>query len=306
MCRFRIILVTACTVTAVSTPALMAVMQSPPAAPAPSNSAPVVSPDGTLVAFVSNRAGNPDLFVVPAGGGAERQLTRTAEPEGRPDWSADGKRLFYSIVMQDVSRLYALELATGQSAEIGRLTARGGTVAPDGTRVAYTAGTWQASRLAVAGLDGSNERLLTTAEQTGVAWNARFSPDGQHIAFTGQDANKQLQVFVVSVNGTRVRQMTRFTRDQGRGQVPAWAPDGRQIAFQVNRTPGVCDIWRVAIDGGEPTVVVRADGAVLNEVPAWFPSGQRLAFQSNRSGRMEIWSVNVDGTNARQITGGGH
>jgi TolB protein len=269
----------------------------------PSNASPTVSPDGSFIAFVSNRAGNTDIFVVAAGGGAERQLTHTPDSESRPEWSRDGTRLFYSIAMKDVSFLYALELSTGQSTQLGSLPARGAVISPDGTRVAYTSGAWQASRLAVADLDGRNERVLTTTEQSGVAWNARFSPDGRRIAFTGQTPDKQLQVFVVSVEGADLRQLTRFPREQGRAQVPAWSADGRQIAFQLNRTQGVCDIWRVDAGGGTPIPVVQAVGTVLNEVPAWFPDGGRVAYQSNKSGRTEIWTVNVDGTDPRQITG---
>ena len=37
--------------------------------------------------------------------------------------------------------------------------------------------------------------------------------------------------------------------------------------------------------------------------PAWFPDGERIAFQSNRSGRMEIWTMNSDGTELMQVTG---
>jgi TolB protein len=280
-----------------------AALQTTPANQPPSNSSPAVSPDGSFIAFVSNRAGNTDIFIVPANGGAERQLTHTPDSESRPEWSRDGTRLFYSIAVKDVSLLYALEVSTGQSTQIGSLPARGAVISPDGTRVAYTAGTWQASRVAVADLDGRNERVLTTIEQSGVAWNARFSPDGQRIAFTGQTPDTLLQIFVVSVDGAGLRQLTRFPREHGRAQVPAWSADGRQIAFQVNRTQGVCDIWRVDTGGGKPTPVVKADATVLNEAPAWFPDGGRVAYQSNTSGRMEIWTVNVDGTDPRQITG---
>ena len=41
----------------------------------------------------------------------------------------------------------------------------------------------------------------------------------------------------------------------------------------------------------------------LDETPSFFPDGTRVAFQSNRSGRMEIWTVNTNGTNLRQLTG---
>jgi TolB protein len=274
-----------------------------PAPPAPlSNSSPVVSPDGKSIAFVSNRSGNADLFVVPAAGGPERQLTRTPDPEGKAEWSSDGRRLYYAIGGQDLSRFYAVDVATGVTKEIGAVRSRGAVVSPDGTRVAYTAGSWQASQLAIVSLDGSGERLLTTTEQTTVAWNPRFSPDGRWIAFTGQDAARTLQIFVVPVSGGELTQVTRFTADQGRAQVPAWSPDGRQVAFQVNRK-GESDVWRANVDGTQLTAVVVADGQVLNEVPAWFPDGRRLAFQSTRSGRMEIWTVNVDGTDPKQITG---
>jgi Tol biopolymer transport system component len=37
-------------------------------------------------------------------------------------------------------------------------------------------------------------------------------------------------------------------------------------------------------------------------VPARFPDGKRIAYQSNRSGRMEVWVMNADGSDARQLT----
>ena len=39
-----------------------------------------------------------------------------------------------------------------------------------------------------------------------------------------------------------------------------------------------------------------------DEVPAWVPNGTRLAFQSDRTGRMEIWTMNADGSKPRQVT----
>ncbi|HST07770.1 MAG TPA: hypothetical protein VLJ83_06330 [Gemmatimonadaceae bacterium] len=45
------------------------------------------------------------------------------------------------------------------------------------------------------------------------------------------------------------------------------------------------------------------DGRVLDETPSWFSDGDRVAFQSNRSGRMEIWTVKVNGMELRRVTG---
>jgi TolB protein len=41
----------------------------------------------------------------------------------------------------------------------------------------------------------------------------------------------------------------------------------------------------------------------LDETPSWFSDGKSVAFQSNRTGRMEIWTINADGSDLRQLTG---
>jgi TolB protein len=280
---------------------VVATSQTQPPQQPPANTSPAVSPDGRHVAFVSTRDGNADLFVVPAAGGAERQLTRTPESEGRPEWSADGSQLAYGIAASETTRLFTLDVASAAARQIGSVHARGAAVSPDLTRVAYTAGTWQASRLGVARIDGSAEQLLTTPEQSSISWNPRFSRDGRHVAFTGQDVSRQLHVFVVPAAGGDVRQLTKFTAEEGRAQVPAWSFDGQKVAFQLSRK-GSSDVWVANRDGSGMAAVIRANGAELHEVPAWFPDGRRIAYQSTRSGRMEIWTINVDGSDAKQVT----
>jgi len=265
------------------------------------NGSPVVSPDGRSIAFSSNRSGAPDLYVMASQGGGERQLTSSPEREGPAQWSRDGGLLYYAVDKDEHSRLFAVDVTSGKSTQIGLVRGRGAVVSPDGTRVAFTSGTWQLSGLGIANIDGTNARTITTAEQTTVAWNARFSPDGASVAFTGQDASRQLHVYVVGVDGSGLRRLTTFTADQGRAQVPAWSADGRLLAFQLSRK-GWSRIWRIGIDGTGARELLSSDMAVLDEVPSWFPDG-RVAFQSTRSGRMEIWTANSDGTGARQLTG---
>jgi Tol biopolymer transport system component len=268
-----------------------------------SNGGPAVSPDGKWIAFSSNRTGAPDLYVMPAQGGGERQLTSSPEREGPPQWSGDGALLYYAVDQDEQSRLFAVDVQSGQSTQVGVVRGRSAVVSPDGKRVAFTAGTWQQSALGIANIDGTNVRIVTTADQTTVAWNQRFSPDGAFVAFTGQDAARQLHICVVGVDGSGFRRLTTFTADQGRAQVPSWSADGRRVAFQLSRK-GWSRIWQVGIDGTGARELLSSQGTFLDEVPSWFPDG-RVAFQSTRSGRMEIWTANGDGTAVRQLTGVG-
>lgn len=271
----------------------------------PSNSLPSVSPDGRRIAFISTRAGNPDLFVINADGTGERPLTQTPEAESKAQWSKDGHRLVYAVGKGEVSELREVDVASATMRVIGSVASRGIAVSPSGAMVAYTSGTWQASRLALARIDGSGERMLTTSEQTPIAWNPAFSPDEQWLAFTGQDANRNLQVFLVSVVNGELRALTQVTAAQGRAQVPSFSADGTRVAYQLNRK-GASDLWLVHRDARQaPVPAVLANGQELNETPAWFPDGRALAFQSNRTGAMEIWVAGLDGASPRQLTGVG-
>lgn len=77
------------------------------------------------------------------------------------------------------------------------------------------------------------------------------------------------------------------------------------IAFTVqtvdvaaNKKP--TDIYVVPLGGGEPIRITHAGG--VNERPRWSPDSRQIAFISDRSGSSQVWRMNPDGTNARQIT----
>jgi TolB protein len=77
------------------------------------------------------------------------------------------------------------------------------------------------------------------------------------------------------------------------------------LAIQVNSRSkkNSAHIWIVDVRTGSARKLAAHDAAYLDETPSWFPDGKRLAFQSNRTGRMEVWVMNTDGSNARQVTG---
>src|SRR6266542_7081935 len=267
---------------------------------------PLVSPDGLHIAFVSDRRGASDLFVISADGTGEAQLTQTPEYESPAGWTKDSKHVLFSVFKNDLSTLYAISLddRDGNSRrEIGRSSGRSPMPSPDGKRVVYMAGTWTATQLMVSAVDGSKSQQIT--DGSSIAWNTHWSPDGKRLAFTGrQEPNKELVIFVVKADGSERRQATHIVPEEGGTQWPVWSPEGKQLAVQVNNRMSKHSsyIWVVDVATGEPRKLGVHDQAYLDETPSWFPDGKRIAFQSNRTGRMEIWVMNADGSHQVQVT----
>ncbi len=82
---------------------------------------------------------------------------------------------------------------------------------------------------------------------------------------------------------------------------PAVSADGRLLAFSSNREgPGTDDIYVMNMDGSGLYKITATPNA-KNASASWFPDGRRLAFASNRTGRWQVFTMNGDGTNVRQV-----
>jgi dipeptidyl aminopeptidase/acylaminoacyl peptidase len=85
---------------------------------------------------------------------------------------------------------------------------------------------------------------------------------------------------------------------------PQISPDGKTVAFTVER-PDVeknarpKQIYTVPVQGGTPVQITR-DG--VNQRPRWTPDGKRIIFISSRTGVPQVWSMNPDGSDPKQIT----
>jgi imidazolonepropionase-like amidohydrolase/Tol biopolymer transport system component len=73
------------------------------------------------------------------------------------------------------------------------------------------------------------------------------------------------------------------------------SPDGRTIAFDL-----LGDIYTMPIGGGTPRRI--AEGLAYEHQPRFSPDGRRIAFTSDRGGGDNIWIMNVDGSDKRQLT----
>jgi Tol biopolymer transport system component/imidazolonepropionase-like amidohydrolase len=116
----------------------------------------------------------------------------------------------------------------------------------------------------------------------GTNMSAAFSPDRKWIAIdlvTG--------IWVLPAGGGRARRLTDDLQD---ATLPAWSPDGRQIAFQSYRD-GNFHLYVIDAAGGTPKQLTT--GPFDHREPVFDPAGQRLAFSSDRDGSYGIWLLGL-------------
>ncbi|PEQ13012.1 amidohydrolase [Novosphingobium sp. PC22D] len=94
--------------------------------------------------------------------------------------------------------------------------------------------------------------------------------------------------------GLNLRQVPIRT-DEGTWMNVDVSPDGRTIAFDM-----LGDIYTMPIGGGTPTRI--AEGLAYEHQPRFSPDGRRIAFTSDRGGGDNIWIMNADGSDKRQVT----
>jgi Tol biopolymer transport system component len=221
-------------------------------------------------------------------------------------WSADGVRIVFSKSQGDTARVFSVGLDHQRPAEIGRVRGRAPVLMPDQHHLLYSAGAFPLVRLMISGLGGENAKTLTDSGSG--AFNPAASPDGQWIAYSRLDSAKRIAVWVMKQDASEGRQVSHFEGTSGLAQWPVWSPNARSLAVQVSlagapgTTRAASQIWIIDLTTESAHPVGSQSERYLDETPSWFPDGRRIAFQSDRTGRMEVWVMNADRTDARQLT----
>jgi len=147
---------------------------------------PTWSPDGTHIAFRSQRDGNDEIYVMNADGTCQRNLTNDPVNDWSPAWSPDGTRIAFARFFGS-NQFTDLAVINVDGAGLKRLTTASGeypTWSPDGTRIAFATARDGNYEIYVMNADGTGQTRLTNnpAYDMSPSW----SPDGSHIAFDTQ------------------------------------------------------------------------------------------------------------------------
>ncbi len=193
--------------------------------------------------------------------GESREVVRFDRLIEAPNWSRDGKSLFYNS-RGELYR-YDLEKGTEEKLDTGfcRNCNNDHVLSPDGRSIAvsHSEESWM-SRVYIVPIGGGEPRLVT---ENCPSFLHGWSPDGETLAYCAfRDMEKGGDIYTIPVSGGEERQLT-FT--EGLNDGPEYSPDGKHIWFNSVRS-GLMQAWRMNADGSEQTQMTFDEGW-----NTWFP-----------------------------------
>ena len=132
----------------------------------------------------------------------------------------------------------------------------------------------------------------------GPGWNegtarwANVAPNGQMVAFDARPGGGDYRIFFL---GTSDNQQFQF---QILGEQADWSPDSQKIVYRSGRN-GITGLW---ISNRDDSGHANITSTGSDSFPAWSPDGKTIAFSRDQDNNVDIYSVNVDGSNLRRLT----
>jgi len=264
---------------------------------------PAWSPDSTMIAYAAQHA----LWIVSSRGGSARPLTMGEEYSFEPDWSPDGKYIYYSSPRElATSALWRIPVDGGPPVRL--TTGSGAESSPsiplDGSRLVYSS-FFENYSLVLLDLDSGAQRIL---REECILSQPAIAPDKSHLLFISDREGRRFDLWLQTLrDGAPFGSPRRLTDQPDAASHPAYSPDGKWIAYY-QRLERSRNIFILPSAGGRS--IQFTDDPAPDIQPAWSPDGSLIAFVSEREeeGHQQIWLARVaNGSRtgpSRQLTKG--
>jgi dipeptidyl aminopeptidase/acylaminoacyl peptidase len=268
------------------------------------DSAPTLSPDNKMVAFLSSREGTSQIYVLSLQGGESHAITHLSGGADIVKWSPDGTTIAFTSPVYPDCKDDACNSARDAEKEKNKVKAR------VYEQLLYRHWThWsegKRSHLFVTAVDGSGTpRDLTSGANYDVPPNERggpedinFSPDGKEICFTAvpdkmEAVSTNGELFLVPVTGGEAK---RITTNPGFDGNPVYSPDGNYIAYHAQLTAGYeADRWRVMLfdrrTGKIENLTEKFDRSAEGLV--WSPDSKSIYFTAENETLAPVYSMSA-------------
>ena len=272
--------------------------------------APRWSPDGRTLAFLSDRGGSVQLYLLPLHGSEARQVSQLRNGVTEYSWKPDGTALLAHSPWKPAD-----DRNDPDSSEMAYVYTR---LDEQWDGMGYKHNRYQ--QLWLIPLEGEATRI--TSEPVDIVQSC-WSPDGSEIAFCANrrpepDLSVSMALWVLTL---ATGQMRRLTPEEGLAQMPTWSPDGGTIAYYYapDQTEASNIVpWLVQANGhGQPRPAVQGNAdftcleMIIDELhstllshPQWYPDSKALLISVQERGQIHLYRVDTEQGHMTRLTSG--
>ncbi|HSE23335.1 MAG TPA: hypothetical protein VLB68_16830, partial [Pyrinomonadaceae bacterium] len=253
-----------------------------------------------IIAFESQRDGNPEVYVMDLQRSTQRRLTFNSSFDGEPAFSPTGEKIAFSSDRDGNSEIYIMDCDGSLQTNLTNNTAFDGqpTFSPDGKTIAFASDRGGQLGIWVMDVDGSSPKELAP----GVSGSQpAFNVWGTKIVFSGAgNSGADSDIWVMDADGSNPNNVSQDARADD--SEPSFSPDGTKIAFTKDVYDGSgSEIFVMNADGTDPVNLTNIKG---NDYHPMFNSapGNLITFTTLRDGNAEIYTMNTDGLWPTNVT----
>jgi TolB protein len=220
------------------------------------------SPDGRSIAYTSYRRGPGNIFISNIYQGTLEEVTKGTAESWLAAWSPDGARICFASPREGGGHTN-LYIVNRDGSGLRKLTDQPSintspTWSPSGDQIAFTSDRAGVPQVYVVGVDGLGLQRITSDYSDKPTWSPAPYNEIAFAARTGPGND-------VKVIDMATRRVTQLTFGEGTNESPAFAPNGRHIAFTSTRS-GKKQIFTVTRDGRDLRQLTKVGN---NEQPDW-------------------------------------